>query len=193
MEAQILLQTDKSSLKKYVFNDNVLLANCVNDTDPKLLINPKIKIYNKECIQHRDVGLFSDVVESYDYSGQTMYSEKYTDNLRKLQDAVNAMFNSTYNATFVNKYNSGEDYISAHADNEHRLDKNAGVVCISYGEKRKFRIRNKNDKKIVLDTYLESNDLVQMDGDFQQEFTHEIPVEKTVKGVRYSFTFRTHL
>jgi len=193
MEAQILLQTDKSSLKKYVFNDNILLANCVNDVDPKLLINPKIKIFNKECIQHRDVGLFSDVVKSYDYSGQTMYSEKYTDNLRKLQDTVNTMFNSTYNAILVNKYTSGEDYISAHTDNEQRLDKNGGVVCISYGEKRKFRIRDKNNKKIILDTYLENNDLIQMDGDFQKEFTHEIPIEKTVKGIRYSFTFRTHL
>ena len=32
-----------------------------------------------------------------------------------------------------------------------------------------------------------------MAGNFQKEFTHEIPIEKKVKEVRYSFTFRTHL
>ena len=32
-----------------------------------------------------------------------------------------------------------------------------------------------------------------MAGDFQKEFTHEIPIEKKVEGVRYSFTFRRHL
>jgi alkylated DNA repair dioxygenase AlkB len=189
---QILLQTEKSSLKKYVFNDNILLQNCVNDIDANLLINPKIYIFQRECTQHRSVGFFSDVVKNYEYSGQTMNSKTYTESLRKLQDEINTIFNSSYNAMLVNKYIDGEDYISAHCDDEKGLDNNGGVVCISYGEKRKFRIRNKIDKKIVLDTYLQNNEIIQMDGDFQKEFTHEIPIEKTIKGIRYSFTFRKH-
>jgi len=32
-----------------------------------------------------------------------------------------------------------------------------------------------------------------MVGNFQKEFTHEIPIEKKVKGTRFSFTFRRHL
>jgi len=32
-----------------------------------------------------------------------------------------------------------------------------------------------------------------MGGDFQKEFTHEVPVEKRVKDKRISFTFRKHL
>jgi len=31
-----------------------------------------------------------------------------------------------------------------------------------------------------------------MGGNFQKEFTHEIPVEKKIKEVRYSLTFRKH-
>jgi len=34
--------------------------------------------------------------------------------------------------------------------------------------------------------------IIHMGGDFQKEFTHGIPVEKKVKGVRYSLTFRSH-
>ena len=32
-----------------------------------------------------------------------------------------------------------------------------------------------------------------MAGDFQKEFTHEIPAEKKIKEGRISFTFRKHL
>lgn len=47
--------------------------------------------------------------------------------------------------------------------------------------------------KIVQDIITKNNYLIQMAGNFQKEFTHEIPIEKKVKEVRYSFTFRTHL
>jgi hypothetical protein len=32
-----------------------------------------------------------------------------------------------------------------------------------------------------------------MGGDFQKEFTHEVPIEKKVREGRYSLTFRQHL
>jgi hypothetical protein len=32
-----------------------------------------------------------------------------------------------------------------------------------------------------------------MGGDFQIEFTHGIPIEKKIKDVRYSLTFRKHI
>ena len=68
-----------------------------------------------------------------------------------------------------------------------------GVVAISYGATRKFRIRDKKTQQIVKDFPLESYSMLQMGGKFQEEFTHEIPVEKKVKSGRYSFTFRRHL
>jgi alkylated DNA repair dioxygenase AlkB len=71
------------------------------------------------------------------------------------------------------------------------LDK-SGVVAISYGATRKFRIRDKITKEIVVDIPTLSNNIMHMGGDFQKEFTHEIPIEKTVKDARYSFTFRNH-
>ncbi len=35
--------------------------------------------------------------------------------------------------------------------------------------------------------------VIAMKGDFQKEFTHEVPVEKKVTNERYSFTFRKHI
>ena len=42
---------------------------------------------------------------------------------------------------------------------------------------RKFRIRDKTNK-IVQDIITKNNYLIQMTGNFQKEFTHEIPIEK---------------
>jgi hypothetical protein len=64
---------------------------------------------------------------------------------------------------------------------------------IAYGPGvRKFRIRNKKTKDIVLDFEHESCCLYVMQGDFQVEFTNDIPVQKKVKGERISLTFRHH-
>ena len=49
---------------------------------------------------------------------------------------------------------------------------------MSFGAVRKFRIRDKNTDKIVLDVPTEPNKIIQMACNFQKEFTHEIPVEK---------------
>jgi alkylated DNA repair dioxygenase AlkB len=65
-------------------------------------------------------------------------------------------------------------------------------MSISHGVVRTFRIRDKLTKKIVMDIPTTSNSIIHMGGAFQKEFTHGIPVEKNVTGVRYSITFRTH-
>jgi alkylated DNA repair dioxygenase AlkB len=78
-----------------------------------------------------------------------------------------------------------------HSDDEKNLDV-GGVVCISYGAVRKFRIRDKLSKKIIVDVPTMSYGVIHMGGDFQKEFTHGIPIEKKVTKSRYSLTFRTH-
>lgn len=113
-----------------------------------------------------------------------------TSSLLVLLALVNTTFGTDYNGILVNKYFSGEDYISSHSDDETNLD-NSGVVAISWGATRKFRIRKKGEKGFQ-DFPMVSGSMLQMGGDFQKEFTHEIPPEKKVKGVRISFTFRKH-
>jgi alkylated DNA repair dioxygenase AlkB len=43
-----------------------------------------------------------------------------------------------------------------------------------------------------LDVPTNSGEMLIMGGDFQKEFTHEIPIEKKIKHPRISFTFRKH-
>ena len=168
-----------------------------------LVERPPIKIYGRECRQARDVGFFSNESIGYNYSNQIILSTKF-DNypwLLELMIKVNGSLGSKFNGLLINRYRNGNDYISAHSDDESGLDPNLKIVAgIAYGPKdgeRIFRIRKKTSEKttnpIELDIINNSKMLLVMQGDFQKEFTHEIPKQTKVKGERYSVTFRHHV
>jgi alkylated DNA repair dioxygenase AlkB len=185
------IKTDKSFLKLDKFNDTDLIKECVKNIIDNLQEYPEIKIFGKICRQRRCVGFFSDKSKGYNYSNQILLAKPMTDQLTILLNIVNKMYNTDFNGILVNRYKSGLDYISAHSDDETGLDNN-GVIAISYGAKRILRIRDKKTKKIIKDILLESYSIIQMGGDFQKEFTHEIPIQKKVLDERISFTFRKH-
>lgn len=185
------IQTTNSFLKKTKFPNPELLEKCVEEVSNKLEERPKIFVYGRECRQNRNVGFFSNDVDKYKYSNAFMEARSLDENLIKLLEEVNRLTNNNYNGILVNHYKDGTQTIGAHSDNEKELGNN-GVVSISYGFRRKFRIRDKSTKKIYVDLEINNMDMIHMGGNFQKEFTHEIPVEKKIKDERYSFTFRYH-
>lgn len=58
---------------------------------------------------------------------------------------------------------------------------------------KKFHIRNKMDNAIINDIQTLPYTLMHMSGNFQQEFTHEISIERKITECRIFFTFRKHL
>lgn len=189
-----LIETEKSALIMHDMSDEMemLIATCCEICDEELDVNPEIKIFGKPCHQHRSIGFYSNDSEGYFYSGQLAASKPLHPCMRELMDNINERFESDFNGILINKYASGEDYIGKHSDNEKALNPKVGVLMVSHGAVRKFRIRNKETNEIVMDVPTEQNKILQMAGNFQKEFTHEIPVEKRVKGARYSLTFRKH-
>lgn len=193
MNPQNLIVTEDSALSIFRIDPNVveMISEVIDDIDTKLIVNPKIVVYGKPATQHRSIGFFSNDSIGYRYSGQMAKSQSLTPILKLVLDYVNQLLSSDYNAILVNRYSDGTDYIGAHSDDETCLDP-VGVACISYGAGRKFRIRDKKSKKIVLDYTTKNDELILMSGNFQKNFTHEIPVEKKVRESRYSLTFRKH-
>ena len=110
--------------------------------------------------------------------------------LNNLLTIVNQETKNNFNGILVNYYENGNNYRS-HSDDESELGNN-GVVTISYGSTRKFRIRDKNTKKIFKDIEISNGDMVHM-GEISKEFLHEIPIQRKIIEPRYSFTFRRHL
>ena len=181
-------------LAKGSFADKELLKNCIDYVKPLLEIRPEIIVYGKICKQNRNVGFFSNESIGYNYSRQLMKSQPLSEALAELIRIVNGMLGANFNGILVNEYPDGENYISAHSDSEIGLDSKVGVVSISYGAERKFRIRNKTDNSIVCDETTTHSGILVMGGvNFQKLYTHEIPVQKKIKASRISFTFRKHI
>jgi alkylated DNA repair dioxygenase AlkB len=170
-----------------------LLEQCVREVDSELDYHPEIKIFGKICHQQRSIGFYSDTSVGYNYSTTITPSKEMKPCLIELLGYINNKFDASFNGILINKYESGEEYIGKHSDDERGLQPTCGVIAMSFGAVRKFRIRDKITGKIVLDVPTEQNKIIQMFGNFQKEFTHEIPVEKKVKDCRYSLTFRRHL
>lgn len=189
------ISTEKSALRVYDLNEEWrrLMPALAEEIDGLLDHRPTIVVYGRVAQQNRSVSFFSDESIGYRYSNQLAKSKPLTESLKALLCYINELFSAEFNGILINKYENGEESIGKHSDDEKALDKTAGVVAISVGSVRKFRIRNKQTGDLVMDVPTESCKIIQMWGDFQKEFTHEIPVEKKVKGTRYSFTFRKHL
>lgn len=188
---EYLIQTDKSYFGVIDVELNDLLNDCVKEIDGLLDITPPIVVFGKKCQQNRNIGFFSNSSIGYNYSNQLSPSKPLTPSLLCLINYVSLTMNTEFNGILVNEYINGEQYIGKHSDDEKHLS-NVGVVCISYGATRKFRIRDKLTNKIVMDIPTTSHKLWVMGGDFQKEFTHEVPIEKKIKDRRFSFTFRYH-
>jgi alkylated DNA repair dioxygenase AlkB len=192
-----LIKTNTSELNVYdcttLFDTNTIIEDCVKDVKSTLIIKPPIKVYGKLANQQRNVGFYSDEADGYKYSTYFSKSIPLSSNLKLLLVKINDAFNTQYNAILINEYEDGNQYIGAHSDNEENLSPKAGVISLSYGASRKFRTRDKKTKNIVSDFNTQNNQIVQMKGNFQNEFTHEIPKQLKIKNTRYSFTFREHL
>ncbi len=191
---EIIIKTDKSQLNLHNLKKDTisLVRRCVDDIKDQLQHNPEIIVYGKKCYQRRSIGFFSNESIGYYYSNKLMRSKKLSPILIQLLNLINNKFNCKFNGILVNYYIDGNEYIGKHSDDEGNLGVE-GVIAISYGAIRKFRIRDKKTNKIIQDIPTDPTKIIQMCGDFQKEFTHEIPVEKKVKEPRYSFTFRKHL
>lgn len=145
-----LLNTENSALIVYDIEPEILLLleNCVTEINEELDYNPEIKIFGKICHQHRSVGFYSDTSKGYNYSTSITPSKKMKPSLIDLLNYINNKFEADFNGILINKYENGEDYIGKHSDDEKGLHPNCGVIAMSFGAARKFRIRDKKRIKL---------------------------------------------
>ena len=179
-------------LDKGIFSDKELFEQCISYAGSQLEARPEIIVYGKICKQHRNVGFFSDESIGYNYSKKLMKSKPLSEPMTDLIVAINKMLDTQFNGILVNQYVDGNDSIGAHSDDETGLD-GKGVVSISFGAERIFRIRDKYNKTIICDELTTHCGILHMGGHFQKLYTHEIPVQKKIEESRISFSFRKHI
>jgi len=176
------IQTEKSFLKTYSFSDENLIKNSVAETLGKL---------NKSS--RRNVGFFSNAYKGMYYYGkiQITKSQPLTPSLQTLLLLTNDTFASDCNGIIVNEYKNGKFYIEKHSDSKNHSD--IGVIIISYGATRNFRVFDKISDTMVANIPLLSNSAIYMGGDFQEEFTHDIEQDLSITSPRYSFSFHKYM
>lgn len=136
----------------------------------------------------------------YQFSGKTAKASPVPDVLVPYLEWAEGLGYGKFNQILVNWYRDGNHYIGSHSDDEKQLAPDSPIVTITLclpGTPRKFRIRNKGDKKIVKDVLTTNGMCLVMGGKFQKEYKHEIvkmtgaAAEKA--GPRISITFRQFL
>jgi alkylated DNA repair dioxygenase AlkB len=192
--AVLLLEAPGAQLLEHDFRQHAaLLHAAAEECAPLLEQRPRVIMWGKEQAQPRDVGFFSDVTEGYAYAGRVMRAQPLAESMRQLLQVVNETFSSQFNGVLANRYRSGSDTVGSHSDSEIGLEPRAGVVALSLGATRTFRVRSAATKEILRDVPAREGFGLQMRGDrFQKVFKHEIPAQLRVKEARMSLTFRKH-
>ncbi len=177
-----VIQTDRSFLKTYLFSEPSLVENAINEIKDKLNTSSK-----------RSVGFFSNVYDGHYKYGDIKLTKAQllTPSLSSLLDIANNQFQTDYNGIIINEYKTGLNVIQKHSDSKNHPD--VGVIIISYGATRNFRVFDKVTDEKVKDVPLIQNEAIHMGGDFQTEFTHDVEKDPNVHEVRYSISFHKYM
>jgi alkylated DNA repair dioxygenase AlkB len=130
----------------------------------------------------------------YPYSkGVVLQAASMPDYLQVVIEKIKAAGHGSYNAVLINRYRDGNDYISAHSDDDFG-DPHPTIPSLTLGASRPFRLaRNvagKLDKSSQVEYLPEHGDLLVMRGRTNSEWKHWIPKTKKAVGERINLTFR---
>jgi alkylated DNA repair dioxygenase AlkB len=118
-----------------------------------------------------------------------MRPNPWTPTLLEILGMVRLKTGPDFNGVLLNLYRNEHDNVGAHSDDEPEFGINPVVPSVSFGETRRFILRNKatKERQILLLTH---GSLVVMSGPSQSMWTHEVPKEKKPCGERINLTFR---
>ncbi|KAK1416372.1 hypothetical protein QVD17_32163 [Tagetes erecta] len=171
---------------------------------------PKIRVFGRTVVQPRDVCYISDKgLKEYVYSGfkpDVHYWDDYP-LLKEILEKIHKAFPGThFNSLLINRYNSGNDYVGWHADDEKLYGPNPEIGSISFGCERDFYMKKKSQGQVVgyrpfkrakTDSAVERHSfklkhgsLLLMRGNTQRDWLHSVPKRAKVDSVRINLTFR---
>ena len=100
-------------------------------------------------------------------------ANEYDKKLTEIQEKIKNKLNIDINTCLVNKYNTGNDSISAHKDSSFSFGEYPNIIIYSLGAERTMKI-NSDISKTSFNVNLDSNSIFIMKGGSQKYFTHEI-------------------
>ncbi len=150
----------------------------------------EIRLYGKQHSVPRLTAWYGDPGASYTYSGIKNEPLAWTDTLLEILLRVEDATSIHFNSVLLNRYRSGTDSLSWHADDEPELGQDPVIASVSLGATRLFALRSRDEPQKKSAVYLEHGSLLVMKGDTQRRFQHSVPKERRVTGERVNLTFR---
>ena len=180
------LETITSSVSDYIayerYDSSVFK---LFDTD-----NLEVSTNFTEILNNRSTAFYG--LFPYSYGNITHKVKDYSENvyLQKLLNYVDIAYpRFNYNSALVQKYDSGNQFIPHHSDNEECIEEDSSVLTISLGESRTFEFLDKYSNSCHEQLTLNHGDALFMSKASQNHFTHSL-LKDTSKNVRISITLR---
>ena len=147
-------------------------------------------MYGKSHPLPRLTAWYGDMNKTYTYSGIPMTPNLWNTELIQIKKKVDQYTKINFNSVLLNYYRSGNDSVSWHSDDEDELGDKPIIGSVSFGGTRKFRLRNKINKKLIHNIDLKNGSLLIMRELTQKYWEHEIPKTKKPVEERINLTFR---
>jgi alkylated DNA repair dioxygenase AlkB len=148
-----------------------------------------ITIFGKEIKCPRKVYWCGDYNLNYKYSGKVHKTDGWSAEIKHIKRKIEEYTHYKFNFVLLNYYNSGNDYMGWHSDNEKSLGIEPIIASLSIGSDREMLFKHKKTK-IIKKILLENRSLLIMKGDTQEQYLHSIPKRKNILAPRINLTFR---
>jgi len=149
-------------------------------------------MFGKHIVTDRKVAWYGDENYSYTYSGHNHVALKWTDTLLSIKKTIEKIAGYSYNSCLLNLYENGSQGMGWHHDDEKGLGKNANIASVSFGVRRRFDFRHKQNREKE-SIFLDHGSLLIMRGTTQSNWQHQIPKSKKITDPRINLTFRRML
>ena len=151
-------------------------------------------VSDRKSIQISDPG-----IRAYKFNGSTAIATESFDNfpiVKKLRSRIYQDTGIWSNFCLYTAY-TPEAKLGWHSDSETDMLEGSTIVSLSFGDVRRFRVRQKSDHSKVHDFYLKSGSLLTMEGTCQKIMDHCVwditlkEEQSIVHGLRINLTFRS--
>ena len=128
--------------------------------------------------------------DTYSYAGKPLKPKPFTQTVNYLKNIIQNKYQVKLDSVLINYYQDGNDHINYHSDN-YQIHKNNDIFVLSFGDTRKFIIREKkiHSNRDIFD--ISNGDLFHMYGKCQELYDHSIRRDKNNQSKpRISLSFR---
>jgi alkylated DNA repair dioxygenase AlkB len=146
--------------------------------------------YGRKIDQPRLSAWYGEEGTNYVYSGILNVPLPWTPAILEVKQEVEAPCGAVFNSVLLNRYRTGRDSVSWHADDEPEFGEKPVIASVSFGGTRTFQLRHKKRRDLKASVDLTHGSLLIMRGGTQTNWLHQVPKSAKPVEERLNLTFR---